>query len=102
MYQHISYHGYLSKLRNIGQNVLERNDLPACRQTESYVIPISPDGYECLWELCSVTVDTIYDFFTHVEQHVRGNPRIAKGADKIVCFWGGKYKFVSCFLSVFK
>lgn len=67
--------------------------MPACRQIESSVIQITPDGYVCLWELCSVKLDTVYDFFAHVEQHVRGNPRIAKGEEKIVCYWSGKCEY---------
>lgn len=88
--QHVSYHGYFTKLKNIGQNVLERNDLPACTQQELYVIPVFPVGYTCEWEFCSVNVDNICDYFSHVEQHVRGYPRIAKGNEEIRCCWNGK------------
>lgn len=91
MLQHISYHGYLSRLRNIGENVLCRNNLPACTQPPVMKMPVALDGYTCHWELCSVKVYTVFDFFTHVEQHVRGNPRISEGDIMIMCYWIGKY-----------
>ncbi|XP_018562639.1 histone H4 transcription factor-like [Anoplophora glabripennis] len=89
--QHVSYHGYLTKLKNIGQNVLDRNDWPTCNLEENYKIPVSLEGYTCRWEYCSVNYCTIYDFFSHMEVHVQNNPRVSNESlnEIIMCCWEG-------------
>lgn len=90
--QHISYHGYLSKLKSIGQNVLDRNDWPACNLKENYRMPILPEGYTCRWEYCSFNFCMIYEFYSHMEVHVQNNPRVSNDStnDIILCCWEGK------------
>lgn len=90
--QHVSYHGYLSKLKNIGQNVLDRNDWPSCNLQENYKIPVSYEGYTCRWEYCSLNFSTIHDFYFHMEMHVHNNPRVSNESlnEIIKCCWEGK------------
>lgn len=94
--QHISYHGYLSKLMNIGQNVLDRNDWPTCNLKGNYKMPISPEGYTCRWEYCSFNFGTIYDFYSHIDVHVQNNPRVSNESSNeiILCCWEGEKSFL--------
>ncbi|KAJ8958907.1 hypothetical protein NQ318_019675 [Aromia moschata] len=89
--QHLSYHGYLTKLKNIGQNVLCRNALPKCTQREENVNPVRPNGYTCEWEDCSNNFLTVFEFYTHMELHIKNNPRVSNEAlnETIVCAWDG-------------
>ncbi|KAJ8974093.1 hypothetical protein NQ317_011612 [Molorchus minor] len=75
--QHISYHGYMSKLKNIGQNIIDRNNLLKCTLTNNYVFPVSPAGYTCDWEYCGCNFLTVYDFFKHMDIHIKNNPRVS-------------------------
>ncbi|XP_066155307.1 histone H4 transcription factor-like [Euwallacea fornicatus] len=95
--RHLSYHTYISKLINIGENILNRNYLPACSLKASYSIDIPYSGYTCEWEGCdNQTFNTIQDFFSHMQCHVLGAPTGKKrGSSEVIpCQWsgcGGKY-----------
>lgn len=88
---HIAYHGYLAKLINIGENVLERNNLPDCTLGTNYTIEISENGYTCYWTECNFTFGTIFDYLSHVECHVNGAPsgKEVDFSDVIPCLWSG-------------
>lgn len=87
--QHISYHGYLTKLKCLGEIVVKRNSLPACKLTDKEQMPISMDGYKCEWQYCSQTFNTIYDFHFHMKVHVKNNPPKATEKESIGCYWIG-------------
>nr|XP_023029867.1 histone H4 transcription factor [Leptinotarsa decemlineata] len=89
--QHLSYHGYLSKLTNIGQNIVDRDVLPRCNQKEVSNVPVDNFGYTCEWENCSYNFYTIYDFLNHVVTHATKKEGAAKDTEKEVirCCWTG-------------
>lgn len=92
--QHVTYHGYHSKLKNIGNNVLERVKLPKCTQAPEFVIPEVLNGYICEWGDCYENYHTFYDFLNHVKIHVNGNPKYCKNGEVIVCSWIGNFALV--------
>ncbi|XP_076269199.1 histone H4 transcription factor-like [Rhynchophorus ferrugineus] len=87
--KHITYHGYITKLVNIGENVLARNTLPDCQVNSCYTIDVKKDNYVCLWEDCNHGCVTVQDFYGHVECHARGAPtgRKKKETGVIMCHW---------------
>ncbi|CAG9769088.1 unnamed protein product [Ceutorhynchus assimilis] len=90
--RHLAYHGYLSKLANIGENVLNRNNFPDCSFEKKYSVRIPLDGYECEWVGCrGHMMNTIYEFLSHVDRHVLLAPTGKKMNDReeISCHWGG-------------
>ncbi|KAJ8929974.1 hypothetical protein NQ314_017297 [Rhamnusium bicolor] len=91
--QHVSYHGYLTKLKSIGRNKLDRNKWPECNLKENYTISAYPNGYTCEWEYCFLNFYTIYDFLTHMEIHIKNNPKKCKEklGETIVCAWRGNF-----------
>lgn len=95
--QHVSYHSYFTKLKQIGSNVLLRNKLPECKQRASYVIPILLEGYICEWENCSIQFWTILDFFNHVATHVNCFSRLYKPTRKL-CGWKGMFLVTHTFV----
>ncbi|KAF5282742.1 hypothetical protein FQR65_LT02739 [Abscondita terminalis] len=94
--QHVVYHGYHTKLKNIGMNVLERNKLPECSITTPLIFPVLLDGYSCDWVKCGMTFIDIFDFHEHIKVHVNSNPKYCKHNEIISCHWRGcTYKFAS-------
>ncbi|XP_060517215.1 histone H4 transcription factor-like [Cylas formicarius] len=89
--KHLSYHCYLTKLINIGENVLKCTKLPECHLEKSYSILINLNGYKCEWDSCLVTLKTINDFLTHVSCHVQGMPSGKESNNPITipCEWSG-------------
>ncbi|KAG5897133.1 hypothetical protein JTB14_025086 [Gonioctena quinquepunctata] len=87
--QHLSYHSYLAKLMNIGENVVKRNCLPKCKQVQEYNIPLEKFGYTCEWEHCSFNFYNIYEFITHMKMHVTNNVTKETKGHKIKCCWTG-------------
>ncbi|CAH2010054.1 unnamed protein product [Acanthoscelides obtectus] len=96
--QHISYHGYLTKLKNIGKNILERESLPECKHERNEKIILKREGYVCEWEHCLRNFYNICEFHLHMEIHVNANPRVAneKKNEIISCDWAGcKQRFAT-------
>ncbi|VEN59881.1 unnamed protein product [Callosobruchus maculatus] len=96
--QHVSYHGYLTKLKNIGSNVLTRESLPECKHEKSEKIILRKEGYMCEWEYCMLNFYNVCEFYMHMEMHVNANPREAneKKNEIILCDWAGcKLKFAT-------
>ncbi|KAF5269873.1 hypothetical protein FQA39_LY08545 [Lamprigera yunnana] len=94
--QHMCYHGYHTKLKNIGKNVLERNKLPNCNQDNVIIFPIHVFGYSCEWENCGSSFNDVYTFYGHIRQHIHSNPTYCKNNETISCLWRGcSYKFPS-------
>ncbi|CAG9814008.1 unnamed protein product [Phaedon cochleariae] len=89
--QHLSYHGYIAKLQNIGKNIVERNKLPECTQKEVCKIPVFPNGYTCEWSKCSHNFCTVYEFFNHMAAHVKNNPTFTEenSGQIMYCYWKG-------------
>uniref|UniRef100_A0AAR5P4M6 C2H2-type domain-containing protein n=1 Tax=Dendroctonus ponderosae TaxID=77166 RepID=A0AAR5P4M6_DENPD len=88
--RHLSVHGYLGKLVNVGENVLRRNNFPECSLKRSYTIEMPLAGYECEWEGCSgIIYNTVCDFLSHVECHVNGAPsgKVKGKPENIPCEW---------------
>ncbi|KAK4879493.1 hypothetical protein RN001_007639 [Aquatica leii] len=96
--QHVSYHGYHTKLKNIGKNVLERYNLPKCNNFSEVVFPVSLAGYSCDWEDCGSILTDIVEFHEHIKLHVNSNPKYCKDDEVIPCLWiGCNYKFPSMY-----
>ncbi|CAH1115678.1 unnamed protein product [Psylliodes chrysocephalus] len=87
--QHMSYHAYIAKLKNIGQNLCIRNKLPSCTERHRCMIPLLPNGYKCEWEHCSFDFCTIFEFLDHMVVHIKNNPKVAKAKEVIDCCWKG-------------
>lgn len=85
--KHVSFHGYIEKLRLIGQNVVKRFGLPNCTQNTTYLIPNDKKDYLCNWEDCHLLFVTYYDFLSHVMIHVHRNPMQAAKGESIKCCW---------------
>ncbi|XP_056642311.1 histone H4 transcription factor isoform X1 [Diorhabda sublineata] len=85
--QHLSFHGYLSKLKNIGDNVATREKLPKCTESYLSVLPSLKSGYECEWQHCTFSFWTIFDFLNHMNVHIKNNPKMAKNNEVIECCW---------------
>lgn len=87
---HISYHGYLTKLINIGENVLERNNLPDCTIEPIYTIDAIESGYKCEWKDCNFVYNTIHEYLGHTECHVAVSCGNELGNIQTVpCLWSG-------------
>ncbi|CAG9859576.1 unnamed protein product [Phyllotreta striolata] len=87
--QHVGYHGYVAKLKNLGDNIATRNKLPPCKESHNTLIPLQPIGYECEWEYCSSITHTMFDFLNHMRVHVKNNPSTATDKEPIDCCWRG-------------
>ncbi|XP_072385195.1 histone H4 transcription factor-like [Diabrotica undecimpunctata] len=85
--QHLCHHGYILKLNNIGENIVERDKLPRCLETHEYKIPVEASGYKCEWEFCQAVFFTLFEFFNHMPVHIKNNPKTATEDDEIVCHW---------------
>lgn len=85
--QHLSYHGYLAKLGNIGDNVAKREKLPKCTESYSSELPLLKSGYECEWQHCNLSFWTIFYFLNHMNVHIKNNPKMAKNKEVIECAW---------------
>ncbi|KAL1514129.1 hypothetical protein ABEB36_003440 [Hypothenemus hampei] len=88
--RHLTYHGYIAKLVNIGENVLNRNDFPECSLEQNFSIDIPLYGYVCKWENCdNITFNTIGDFLGHIECHVLAAPsgKQVNSRAIIQCHW---------------
>ncbi|KRT79796.1 zinc finger protein, partial [Oryctes borbonicus] len=92
--KHVCFHGYHLRLRNIGENVLERVKLPKCTQITPLVVPNI--DYNCEWENCGHSFLAVQDFHDHIKLHVNSNPKYCKKGEFIECYWAGcKFKFTS-------
>lgn len=93
--RHVTYHGHLAKLVNIGENMLQRNSFPECSLERKYTVIVPAVKYNCEWEGCeSIQFNTYHDFLAHVECHVNGAPsgkETKTNANVIPCLWSGKY-----------
>lgn len=93
--KHACFHGYHSKLKNIGENVLSRTELPPCNFSNIFLIPEQNVDYNCEWEDCNVNFLTIYEFFEHIRYHVNSNPKYCRKGEFIKCEWSGMNLFFS-------
>lgn len=101
--QHVNYHAYHTKLKNVGDNVVERRNLPKCTHSNDFIIPEDVSGYCCEWHGCDKNFLLITDFFNHMRLHVNSNPKYCKKEEIIMCYWRSKcedvldcpYKFTS-------
>lgn len=89
--QHVHFHGYHVKLKNVGSNVLERMNLPKCTQTNEFVIPVNTEGYECDWVECGTFCVSVYELYSHVQIHIKNNPKYCGKGETIPCEWKGKH-----------
>ncbi|XP_030746407.1 histone H4 transcription factor-like [Sitophilus oryzae] len=87
--KHIMYHGYYARLVNIGENIIQRNNLPECRVKSFYSIDVDTKSYLCEWEECGHNSNTILDYFFHVECHAKAAPSGKKKGENVVieCQW---------------
>ena len=96
--RHVRFHAFHTKLKYIGQNVLENlhekqkeskepQNIPKCNlddQTRN-VIPELPYKFECSWNYCDYTTDNPELFYRHIKQsHV--DKFVDKDADS-KCLW---------------
>lgn len=90
--QHVYYHAFHQKLKNLGSNLLERTNLPDCVEPVSFEIPDLPDYYTCEWEDCQMSLLDYQGFLDHVRCHVNGNPKTVtkKNPESIKCLWQGE------------
>lgn len=89
--KHLCYHGYHTKLKNIGSNVLERIKLPKCTQMAHFIIPETVDGYTCEWNDCYKSFSLYFDFLEHIKIHINSNPKYCKKGEIIECYWTGMF-----------
>lgn len=97
--QHVCFHGYHTRLMNIGKNVLQRTNLPQCVQPYSIDIPEHPHGYTCDWQDCGYTFTTVFGYYEHMRMHVSSNPTYIKNTKKqqlIKCLWKGLFSTIFC------
>ncbi|KAB0798175.1 hypothetical protein PPYR_09168 [Photinus pyralis] len=87
--QHVSYHGYHTKLKNIGKNVLGRRDLPDCTREVEEAFPLYINGYSCDWKECGGLFEDVYEFHEHIKLHINSNPKYCKKDEIIECLWQG-------------
>lgn len=83
-YQHINFHGYISKLMNIGNNLIERFSLPNCNEPANFELPLLPASYSCEWADCDVHFRDYQIFLDHIKCHINCKE------DNIQCKWQGK------------
>ncbi|KAF2881716.1 hypothetical protein ILUMI_24451 [Ignelater luminosus] len=94
--QHVCYHAYHTKLKNIGDNVVERRNLPKCTHSSDFIIPEEVNGYCCEWLECDAHFLLITDYFNHIRLHINSNPKYCKKGEIITCYWRNcPYKFTS-------
>lgn len=95
--RHISYHAYLAKLINVGENVLKRNSLPDCLLPKNYTVD-TPHKYICEWGNCNLEFNTIWQQLEHVDSHLTEVPTGKRvGFSEIIsCKWSGKVKQHCC------
>lgn len=87
--QHLFFHGYHLKLKNIGNNVLERVKLPKCNHFDEFPVPVNINGFTCEWSQCGILFTTAYEFYEHIRMHVNSNPKYCKKGETISCKWEG-------------
>lgn len=68
--QHLNFHGYHTKLKNIGRNLVERFSLPACVQAGQFEVPTLPSRYPCGWDDCDAFFIEYQIFLDHVKCHI--------------------------------
>lgn len=94
--RHLCFHSYHCKLKNIGENIVERGKLPPCNESDYYRVPALIADYQCEWDDCRVLFKTLDDFLLHIKMHVNGNPKICKKGQFVYCGWSGcSSKFVT-------
>lgn len=85
--KHVTFHGHLEHLQEIGKSVVQTFSLPPCHQELTYSIPDHTKDFICGWKGCEVALNTFYDFQCHVALHVDRNPLKAPEGEKILCLW---------------
>ncbi|XP_077298898.1 histone H4 transcription factor [Arctopsyche grandis] len=72
--RHINYHGYHSRLKAIGVNVHERYSMDKCSRASAQrnQIPELLSNHSCQWTGCTLSFNSIQDYFDHVSCHVLG------------------------------
>lgn len=90
--RHVRFHAFHTKLKQIGQSVLNNNDskeIPKCKcnlddQTRN-AIPLLPYKFECSYDSCQYKTDNPELFYRHIRnQHVSVYPSKLKNAK---CKW---------------
>lgn len=99
--RHISFHGYHTKLKNIGDNISEDMKLPNCVSSTKFTIPEIDIDYRCEWKHCNMTVLTIFGFLEHTEMHVLSTRKYHKTGQPMKCEWKGKFKENFHYLKLF-
>lgn len=89
--KHVCFHGYHHKLKNIGENVLERVKLPKCTQVMPFIVPNT--DYICEWDNCSNAFLAVQEFLDHIKLHINSNPKYCKKGEFIKCCWAGNFLF---------
>lgn len=87
--RHVRFHAFHTKLKEIGQNVLntlkknqeaessqKHQPVPMCNLDEltRNIIPELPLAFECAWSSCNHSTDNPELFYRHIKEHVTNYP----------------------------
>lgn len=90
--RHVGYHVYMTKLKTIGEQLLQRKLLPPCinDSRRRNLIPSTEARYVCNWKDCNFSFDMVHEYFDHARSHCIHEIEINKQGHRnqaVQCRW---------------
>lgn len=90
--RHVGFHVYMTKLKTIGEQLLQKKVLPPCinDSRRRNLIPNTDSKYVCNWKDCNYTFEMTQDYFDHARSHCIHEIEINKQGHRnqtVQCKW---------------